>query len=829
MIDEIYRCKIVISDSEEIDSNIQFGHLSWSPKNILCLSVHNIQQHNHSHILLINPNTPNNYTKILTDHTCPAHVFDWSLITCGNMLLSADEQDTITIWKCNKNCVNDYTLSSRFFMEGVLCSKWIHSERRFLEAKEDQTADTFSSRYIAAATRLDAVPTGSRSFLCICKNGQVHFCFMDMARKQWVSSSIHLNLEEIAVADFVTLADGKILIACSGSNKFSVHMFQCSLKKISPVTETGMPIARIQLILEEHTVFTIPMHESLYDYVDAGIKRLIILPFKSNSQELIIVCNNNQIQKWKCSPSSVYISNVLNAVSSTQDGLPVQQNIQDNDTLNNITPIERPTWCQMNTVIFEENEEITSLVCSDDSHCCYVGFKNGRIRQYSLSDLTLVAESSIPKKNEENEPLSKKAKTNHHNAPDGIAIQSIAISPNHTCIATIDSSHVLHVYSVYFQNRNEPNSKSLQRIRQRFELSVLNNFDMWDIFVLFCKHMPHELIEEFIVLWDKNKPKVNEKRFHQPNIVLGAMVGGQRLQLILRNQILLMTQPVYTILKTCLPQISSSDDNDAQTILKIYEETVLSKFNTDNMLKNNLTSLIPLINWSSHLIIFLFKDIEEYVASSSKLEARKSPINIYIMSNIRVPNFTATLREISKYSYAIASLYFNSDIKPSHDTTPPLYNLKQLEALYLFMNDVSKLSRRLQTTQQKETENAAPPSADLGSSLKDLVNIYSSQLSSLCHYDRIQLIQELDLIPQVTGVLANDYLQEESNFKSTHHKLIKRIDIVTKQQIFPQSTNYRVCKHCSRITSIDLKGWAAKWNNACIICASPYVVNVGMS
>lgn len=130
MINEIYQCKIVISDKEDIDSNTQFRHLSWSPKNILSLSVHNVQQHNHSHIFLINPNTPNSYTKILTDHTCPAHIFDWSLVTCGNMLLSADEQDTIAVWKCNKNCVNDYTLSSRFFMEGVLCSKWIHSDRR---------------------------------------------------------------------------------------------------------------------------------------------------------------------------------------------------------------------------------------------------------------------------------------------------------------------------------------------------------------------------------------------------------------------------------------------------------------------------------------------------------------------------------------------------------------------------------------------------------------------------------------------------------------------------------------------------------------------------
>jgi hypothetical protein len=87
---------------------------------------------------------------------------------------------------------------------------------------------------------VSALPTGTKAFLSICRNGQVHFCFMDLSRTQWVASSIHLNLEDIAVADFAIKPDGQIIIACTGSNKFSVHIFHCSLKKGPAFTEMSM-------------------------------------------------------------------------------------------------------------------------------------------------------------------------------------------------------------------------------------------------------------------------------------------------------------------------------------------------------------------------------------------------------------------------------------------------------------------------------------------------------------------------------------------------------------------------------------------------------------
>jgi hypothetical protein len=120
----------VLSGQERLDSATEFGGITWNAKNMLVVSAHNTLQHNHSHLLMIDPNVPNQYTKIHTEHTCPVNVLDWSLVTCSNLLLSADDQDSICIWKCRESCVNDYVLAARFHMEGVICAKWIHSERR---------------------------------------------------------------------------------------------------------------------------------------------------------------------------------------------------------------------------------------------------------------------------------------------------------------------------------------------------------------------------------------------------------------------------------------------------------------------------------------------------------------------------------------------------------------------------------------------------------------------------------------------------------------------------------------------------------------------------
>jgi hypothetical protein len=114
------------------DEKFQGGSISWSQKNMLCVSgtcMRGTERLNR--LFLMDPNQPQKYTVVDTGHRNTVRIQDWGPLTCSNHLLTADDQDNITVWKNTKNnCVNDISIAKEFQMEGVICAKWIQSSRK---------------------------------------------------------------------------------------------------------------------------------------------------------------------------------------------------------------------------------------------------------------------------------------------------------------------------------------------------------------------------------------------------------------------------------------------------------------------------------------------------------------------------------------------------------------------------------------------------------------------------------------------------------------------------------------------------------------------------
>jgi hypothetical protein len=598
-------------------------------------------------------------------------------------------------------------------------------------------------------------------------------------------------------------------------------------------------------------VFTLlaPDTLSLKDISDAGIKRLHFLPFKVDAQELLIVCNNNQIQRWICTPSSVYVSNVLCTVSSTQDGLPVQSQSSEQPTevTQDNTTQDRPLWIHQQTINFTENEQISTIECSKDGVYCYIGFTNGQIRQYQLSDFQLIAgigtsfgvqkvvEEVIVEEEANDEPPLKKKKLDYDSS-NSSSIISIAISPNHTCIAAIDVTHVLHVYSIFPDIKESPSSW----IKPKFELSMLNYTDSWDILVIIWKHLNQEQTEQLVkdVLDKKQKLSPQNRHFYAIHYerlyaILFRIIGGRKLAAMVNTQAKIMISCILNTIRNIeTNKLEITKDESPATAIQNYERQLLEKVNSDSRAKKLFLSVIPLTNWVSLYLIFLFRDMECFsgrmVKAYKQQEKIPSMSQFYAIQNLKSAQLVMYLRDIIVCMYALSNIYYDtsnaSNSKTSTQTSvPPLFNKEQIKHLLQFIWDVCKysethLSKPTNTKEQTDILYHRPNIL----AMKNLIEQHETNMGSILPmYDRMQLLDELDLIPQFNGVLAGDYWQQNDLISCERITPLKKYDIVTRHEIHTDG-NYKICKTCSRITSIPLKGWASRWVAACQMCGGSY-------
>jgi hypothetical protein len=125
-------CRTVIDAPNLDEDDYKGGSISWSQKNVLCVTVSCMRGKKRlNRLYLLDPNQSQKHSVIDTGHKHIVELQDWGPISCSNQLLTADDQDTVTVWKTTKNnCVNDITIAKEFQMEGVICARWVQSSRK---------------------------------------------------------------------------------------------------------------------------------------------------------------------------------------------------------------------------------------------------------------------------------------------------------------------------------------------------------------------------------------------------------------------------------------------------------------------------------------------------------------------------------------------------------------------------------------------------------------------------------------------------------------------------------------------------------------------------
>ncbi|EFC43561.1 kinesin [Naegleria gruberi] len=444
------------------------------PKGVISFNKHNMLSYStQNKIFVVDPNEPSKVEKIPSNHLYDeVRGLNWQLSQGVGMLLSHDRYNTITLWKCVNQCVNDYHLRKTFYCENVLCCKWCDNVITYLNDNTTINNDSpeLEARYTRKYSSIVNLPSGTRSFIAITSHGEVLFYFYDHSKYKWVTSSIQLNLNGLICADFTILEDGNICVICSERDSSTIHVAKLAIERGRNV-DTTLPN---NLILISRTCFSI----------DGLVAGLYLIPYKN---KIMIQTQDNKYMIYHQYPKRMSLKAVMTSAGD--------QSLQFKDSKDSKDDITHALkyWREDKHFTPLKAEMLSFKTSIDGNYLLFTDTTKVHVYKYAAEIMSFKHYQTIDTKGETDElileepinnPLPKKRKLTEE--PVDTTICDADISPNCCVIAVLDSSMKVRLFPL--QKRS--NAEYINMLN----LCLINNYDRWDLFASIKKLVSPEEI-----------------------------------------------------------------------------------------------------------------------------------------------------------------------------------------------------------------------------------------------------------------------------------------------------------------------------------------------
>ena len=449
------------------------GVISFNRHNIIAYSCQ-------SNLFIFDPNEPSRVEKLESNHIYDVvRSMNWSMSTNVSALLTHDSYDMVTMWKSSDQCVNEYSLRKSFNNENVICSKWCDSLRIFTTQKSSVKEEDESSLEVKYSKKTRYIPglaTGiGRALITIASHGKVILTFFDHCKYRWVTTAIHLNLAPLRFADFTILKDGQLCIACCEANSSTIHVFYCSVESTRYV-ESKIPYS---LVLVSHYNIV------LEDLIES-------LTFISLMDRLLIKTRDNKFHIFSQEHRQIPISSVIPITDLEKQNLMSDIWVRENFNLT------------FNSVCVKTSIDGQYLVMADKKGAITIFYFNEENSQYEQYDeiSNVFSESQVVNKTPNYDGINaytrKKRKIDNEEVSSrDVEILDVALSPNSTILAVLDSNFQIRLLSL--------KTESVETYAKKLEVSMLNFFDKWDILASITLGLSEDQIVSLVEDLEKRK------------------------------------------------------------------------------------------------------------------------------------------------------------------------------------------------------------------------------------------------------------------------------------------------------------------------------------
>ncbi len=538
---------------------------------------------------------------------------------------------------------------------------------------------------------------------------------------------------------------------------------------------------------------------------DTNIQNIRFSYHEQTSPSLLVTFDST-IQRYMASPTTIHLSKAF------------QKNLDPNGTEEQPPDLTRSLWTRAKSVSLTssrvESLKITSLQLCDFGEWMLVGFNDGTIKQLSVDTLDVIATCEIPTEEEElddeedeERPMKKMKKVITEIASERQYATSIAISPNSTCFAALQSSGCK--VAIFVLSPQDMGTK--EEFITRFELNILNYGDQWDLLILLKRFITKNQVLEILSGLEKHRTEMQQQskgfyaiRYERLFMLLNRFVGEERVNQVVNTQANIFIMCFFEALRSH-PLYSSISAIDAKTGVENMIKTIEQGDPTP--VRESLSLLLPLTNWVVGYTLYLFRNVKEYVERVMQ-QGQASPTILTAINPLKNRSTVVFLRDAMLFTYYFVHVYQTQPTVQASLQTP-LLSKDQIKPLFTFMWEIwSQLDHM-----EGDKMNAVRNQDYLKNAfMKTPVQMLTTVLATA---DKQHLLTYLDLLPQYTGLLGKKTESKKSEIC---------FDVITRTELRIDQIAYRVCKTCSRVCTTEIEGFGTKWTHACPMCAGYWCI-----